>query len=101
VDDIQDQDLIRAIRRRLLAEIEKAGQGAPVDRIVNNVYGSPGTHGGNDAGGIFGALGNAAPSENDPFEYYVDIARRNVTDPETDKVIGWDKNVKRYTKKKA
>ena len=93
-----DEDLIRAIRRRLLAEIEKQDSG--MDRIVNNVYGGPGMAGKEPSGGgVFDQL-QGQDGGDDPFQYYVDIARRNVTDPENpDKVIGWDKSVKRYKKK--
>lgn len=96
-DPLSDQALVRAARKRLLAEIErKEAQSA----IVNNVYGS--------GGGVSERLGinDLAPpaaGEDDPYGYYVDIIRRDLADkdPDTGKPVGWEKKVHRYAKKKA
>lgn len=106
--DLTDEALIRAIRKRLLEEISSPKE---VDRIINNVYGA-GPSAGQPTSGVMGQLGNTGdvPEGEDPFDYFVDIAKRNVSedeiDPETGEVIGqkpigWDKNVHRYRKKKT
>lgn len=95
-EDLTDEALLKAVRRRLLAEMEKGD----AERIVNNVYNTPGGGHGDKGGGIFDQLANSGGE--DPLEYYVDIERRNVADPENpEKSLGWDKRVRRYAKKKA
>ncbi len=46
-------------------------------------------------GGVMEALGNGGDMSDDEFDYWVDIARRDVMD-KNGEVIGWDKNVHRH-----
>lgn len=99
--ELSDAALIRAARRRLLGELG-GGQPSAAQHVINNVYGG---------GGLMDRLGAVPPGggeaggggADDPYDYFVDINRRNVTDPESGDVVGWDKNVHRYRheKKKA
>lgn len=111
--NITDDDLVRAIRARMLEDIKKK---ADAERIVNNVYGGPIV-----GGGIAEQMG---PQPGDPVgspadrDYFVDIMRQDyepgdeamVIDPATGQQIpqklargGWSKRVHRFSspKKKA
>lgn len=91
-EDINDESLLRAIRKRLLDEISS---GRSAERIVNNVYGSSPT-------GLVDRLNESymGQSGEDPYEYFVDIDREDKIDPETGEKIGWAKKVRRYRDKK-
>lgn len=89
MDDITDQALLAAIRKRLLDEIS-GGRNTGTERIVNNVYGSM------PAGGLTERLYQGDMGGEDPYEYFVDIDREDVRDPETGEKIGWKKRVRRY-----
>lgn len=89
---LDDAELIRALRRRMLSELQG---GSDVTPVVNNVYG----------GGVSGAMGQAMqgdPENRDDYDYFVDIARRDLPElnPDTGKPVGWEKNVHRYRSKK-
>lgn len=90
------QQMNAAIRRRLLAEIERGNQGGG-QSIVNNVYGGGGAQGGEIGGGIREAMAE----DIDPAlrDYYVDIEREDLPgiNPATGKPVGWRKKVKRYS----
>lgn len=102
--DITDQALIQAARRRLLEEI---GQRKEVEKIVNNVYG------GGVGGGLTDKMGQEGGGGGSPedMDYFVDILRQNyepgqeadTIDPETGMPIkqkmgsgGWSKRVHRF-----
>ncbi len=97
-DDIDDAALIRAARQRILAELGRKGASAgQSQRIINNVYGGAGGGGGGSSGGgLMERLGGSpsGSSEEDPFDYLVDIERKNT--PE-----GWTKKVHRYREPKG
>lgn len=103
-DDINDEMLVRAMRKRLLDEISRRGE---AEKIVNNVYGGP------VGGGVMDQMG--AESPDDDQSYFVDILRENyepgdsaqVTDPETGEKVsrvlpkgGWGKYVHRFSQPK-
>lgn len=89
---VNDQMLLDAIRQRIMRQISSQQSISP---ITNNIYGT-------------GPSGRQGVSENmaqpqqesgggDPYEYMVDINRRDIFDPEDpERKIGWDKNVRRY-----
>lgn len=85
--DSYTRDLQGAIKRRLLRELEKESAGSS---IVNNLYGGGSSE--KQSGGIQDSM----LSGQDPFDYYVDIARKS--DPEDPK--GWSKTVHRHRGKK-
>ena len=89
-----DQAIIAAVRRRLLQEIENKGQ---TSSIINNVYGT-----GRDPEAGAGDVRGMMLGGEDPFDYMVDIERRDLPDinPETGKPMGWTKKVRRYREKK-
>lgn len=106
--DINDEMLIRAMRKRLLDDISRRGE---AERVVNNIYG-----GGVGGGGVSDQMGAEMPDEDQ--SYFVDILRENydpgdsatVIDPETGEKVsrqlprgGWGKYVHRFSqpKKKA
>jgi len=101
---ISDDYLIQAARRRLARMLEQ--EGGDASAIVNNVYGgSPGGGGGGGGGGLGGmieAMGGGGGE--DPFDYFVDINRRDVEEPAgldengqpIMKKVGWDKRVHRF-----
>jgi hypothetical protein len=97
---ISDDYLIQAARRRLLRQLEQEGGGAA--SIVNNVYGGPLGGGGGGMGGMMEAMGGGGGE--DPFDYFVDINRRDVEEPAgldengqpIMKKVGWDKRVHRF-----
>lgn len=91
-DEIGDDALLAAIRKRLLDEIS-GGRRSDAERIVNNVYGSM------PSGGITERLYQgdiASGGDEDPYQYMVDIDREDTIDPETGKKTGWKKRVRRY-----
>lgn len=104
MEDITDQALLAAVRKRLMDEIA-GGRSSEAERIVNNVYGAM------PAGGLTERLYQGEMGGEDPYEYLVDIDREDVRDPETGEKTGWKKRVRRYrerlgggedpTKKKA
>ncbi len=91
-DDFSDEAMLAAIRKRLMDEIARKGQG---EKIVNNVYG----------GSPYGLVerlgrdaaegGGAGAGEPDPYEYMVDIDREDVMNDKGEKT-GWRKKVRRY-----
>lgn len=104
-DPLGDAALIKAARKRLLAELDpelrKAESSANRASVVNNVYG--GGHG-SGGGGLMDQLGGAAQggSGEDPFDYFVNIQRKDLPDvnPVTGKPAGWEKTVHRYRQEK-
>ena len=97
MDDVNDQMLIAAMRRKIMREIEREQGGATP--IVNNVYGG-------HLGGIAGQQPAQGADMGDDYDYLVDIARENVepgdidpSDPEGQRKFqrdGWFKRVHRY-----
>ncbi len=112
-------DYKRAIRKRLLDEARatRGGRGhkgggdeEAMARIVNNVYGGSGGagFGGHSGGGVMDRLGGGngggdAPDGEDPFDYLVNITRKDLPDinPATGKPEGWSKTVHRYREPKG
>ncbi len=94
--NLDDAVLVKAMRQRVLDEIQRRGA---EHHITNNVYGSghSGGQGVQAALGGEGGQGSADPRSDD--EYFVDILRQNL-DPEDPKK-GWEKKVHRYVKKKV
>lgn len=110
-DDLSDQSLIKAVRRRLLEELQRKEQ----EKIVNNIYGGQVVP---EKSGIMENMagqdgGDITPEDRD---YFVDILRQNydpgdeaqVIDPTTGQPVtqkldrgGWQKRVHRFTKKKV
>ena len=106
--EITDEDLVRAIRSRILEDIKKK---ADAERIVNNVYGGP------IAGGAISeqmGAGQPGGAGGDPADrdYFVDIMRQDydpgdevmVIDPTTGERVpqqlargGWSKRVHRFS----
>lgn len=97
MDRISDDMLLQAIRQRILDQIEARQQMAP---IINNVYGSGPSGGMQGVADLMNKPGDQPEAEEvgpDPYEYRVDIQRRNVYDPDDpEKMIGWNKSVNRY-----
>lgn len=99
-----DGEILRIAKERLLRELdERNGHHA----VVNNVYGGHGGGGGsggnsNSSSGGSGSGGSIQEkmSEIDPgdYDYNVDIERRPFY--HGDKIVGWNKKVKRYREKK-
>lgn len=81
-----DKTIEQAIRARILAEIERRSEAS---QVVNNVY-----SGGPSGGSVQERMGSSAPDGEDPFDYFVDIQRREVRDKDGN-VIGWNKGVHR------
>ncbi len=96
--DTSDQALIAAIRRRLLQEIEREQAGGA--SVVNNVYGggAPIVPSEAPSQGLMGQMGGQAGATEDPYDYFVDIVRKDLPEinPETGKPIGWEKSVRRH-----
>lgn len=92
--EITDAILVQAMRKRLLEEISSGRSPVEAARIVNNIYGgSPsGQNGVVEAMAAQGGL----PGSEDPFDYFVDINREDVIDPQTGEKKGWSKKVHRY-----
>lgn len=101
-EQVTDDMLLAAIRQRILDEINRKEQQA---QIINQIYGGKGGESPQgQAGGVMGALGNASGMSPEDYNYYVDISRQDVFDPQDpSRRIGWDKKVHRYKepKKKA
>lgn len=91
-DQITEDMLLNAIRKRQLADIERRDS----ERIVNNIYG-----GGIGAGGVSGQMGGGGGGEfQDPADrdYFVDIVREDLPEinPDTGRPRGWKKRVHRF-----
>lgn len=86
-DQLSDEALIKAARKRILRELE-AQQAAGV---INNVYGG--------SQGLTERMNGAPADDQSLRDFFVDIERRDLPerDPETGKPIGWTKKVKRYS----
>jgi hypothetical protein len=104
-DEVSDDMLAAAARRAVLRRLEREGGDAA--SIINNVYGSQAAGGGAPAPGLFEALSGEAgggQGGEDPFDYFVDIERRDLEEPSglddegrpVMKKIGWTKNVHRH-----
>jgi hypothetical protein len=95
-DPTSDSALLKAVRKRLLNEISAKQAASSV--INNNVYGGSAHAGGSDVGGLLGSMGGApAAAGEDPFDYLVDIERKDLPiNPETGKPEGWRKSVRRH-----
>ncbi len=96
-DPLSDAALLKAVRRRLLDEV--SARQAASSTINNNVYGGSAHAGGaSDVGGLMGALGGGTggAAGEDPFDYMVDIERRNMPADESGKSPGWTKHVRRH-----
>ena len=107
---ITDDDLLQAIRKRLLEEImaERQSQNVIQNIIGRGLPSSPSSPSGQSgAGGVFQEMGYR-PTPDD-FEYGVDIERRDVYGPDPNWIpepgseekaplikTGWEKFVKRY-----
>ncbi len=95
-DPLDDKALVKAARRRLLAEI--GGSKKDAASIINNVYGN--------GGGVMdhlggGAMHGSSSIADDPMEYFVNVTRRDLEkDPATGKPVGWEKQVHRYRRPK-
>ena len=102
--EISDQALIQAMRKRILDEIARRSD---AEKIVNNVYG--GSIGGS---GVMDRLGGADQASPDDNSYFVDILRQNyepgdeaeMVDPNTGMPVkkplphgGWAKRVHRFS----
>jgi hypothetical protein len=87
MEDFQSQ-IEQAIRARILEEIKADRQA----QIINNVYG-----GGAQSPQSGGSSVREAMAQFDPkdYNYFVDITREDVLNPEGEK-MGWKKRVKRY-----
>ena len=83
-----ERELDRAIKARILQEIEAKQERA---QIVNNLYGGGGAPEPRDGGGLQDRF---SPAGEDPFDYFVDIERVPI-DPK-DPAQGWKKKVRRY-----
>ena len=106
-NSISDMDLVAAIRRRMLEDIQAKKD---AEKIVNNIYGGP------VGGGVMDQLGGpASPSPEGDRDYFVDILRQDyepgdeamVIDPETGQPVpkkldrgGWQKRVHRFSSPK-
>ncbi len=91
---IDDNALVQAVRKRLLRELE-AQQEARISNTINNNQGG-GSHGG---GGLMEAMNGGGPE--DPYEYLVDIEKRDIPGEEGGKPLGWTKKVHRHREKKG
>lgn len=98
--EINDNLLVSAMRKRILDEINKREQ-AHQASVTNNVYGGSGEGSHHKMSGVGDQLGQAHEGE-DPYDYFVDITRKDLPDinPHTGKPAGWEKSVHRHRKKK-
>lgn len=82
-DEDEIDELRAAIKARILAEVAGRSQA----QVVNNMYAAGGAR--------EGGLQDRFDPVEDPFDYKVDIERRQVVDSQG-LPIGWDKKVHRY-----
>lgn len=94
-DPVSDNALIRAARKRILAELE--AKQAAQQSVINN-YGG----GGQVGGGLMERMNGAQGEDPGLYDYLVDIERRDLPekDPDTGKPIGWTKKVHRHREEK-
>jgi hypothetical protein len=101
-DPLSDTALLRAVRQRLLEQVQAKHE---AQALTNNIYNSPATGGHAGAGGVMGELGGGGGGVSpgggngeDPWDYMVDITRRDLPDinPHTGKPAGWEKTVRRH-----
>jgi hypothetical protein len=92
-EQIDDEVLLQAIRKRLRDEISQGGRAS---QITNNVYG-----GGVAGGGVRDQMGGESGGE-DPRDYFVDIMREDLPEinEATGKPKGWKKTVHRFSTSK-
>lgn len=73
-EDINDQVLAHALKRRMMRDLEERGMGGAT-QITNNNIGSGGG-GGGGGGGMMG--GGEMPEDPRDMQYFVDIVRENL-----------------------
>lgn len=97
MDDVNDDILLKAMRKRILDEINRREQAS--GSVINNVYGGGGSH--MPLRGVSDQLGSS-PEGEDPYDYFVDITRRDLDEvnPATGKPAGWKKSVHRHRQPK-
>ena len=90
-DPYDDSALIRAARKRILAELEAKQSGG----VVNNVYGG--------SGGLTERMNGAEHEDPSLRDYFVDITREDLPEinEHTGKPRGWKKSVHRHTSLKG
>ncbi len=96
VDALDDAALIRAARKRILAEFEAKSGGGGMSSTINN-------YGGGSGGGLMERMnGGGGGDDADLRDYLVDIERRDLPEmnPHTNKPVGWTKRVHRFTQEK-
>ncbi len=93
-DPYDDSALIKAARKRILAELEAKGGAAG---ITNNVYG------GGSGGGLMERMNGAEGEDPSLRDYFVDISREDMPEinEKTGKPKGWNKKVHRHTSLKG
>lgn len=94
-DGVDDQALIKAARKRILAELEAKQAVSGGNTVNNNNYAG--------GGGLMERMnGGGAGDDGDLRDYLVDITREDLPglNELTGKPPGWKKTVHRYTKEK-
>ncbi len=95
-ESLDDQALIKAARKRILAELEAKQSVGGGNTVNNNNYAGGG-------GGLMERMnGGGGGDEGDLRDYLVDITREDLPglNELTGKPPGWKKTVHRYTKEK-
>ncbi len=85
---IGDDELVQAVRQRLLRELAEKQEAHQISNVINNHGG--GSHGGGLMEAMHGGGGE------DPMEYLVDIEKHDIPGPEGGKPVGWKKSVHRH-----
>lgn len=108
MDDINDEMLLREVRRSLMRKIQKESEGGGAASVINNVYGGGLSSGGGNMRGVMDAMASGGGSDggqhgmepdDGAYDYFVDINKKdNISD--SGEKLGWDKSVHRYRKKK-
>ena len=86
-----DGVLLEALRQRMKRQLEKEDDKA-MSNIINN-YAGGGSNSAPSGSGVMSQLGGV--SDDDAYDYYVNIDKNDKRDKKTGKTIGWTKKVTR------
>ena len=92
--EVGDDQLIQAVRKRLLRDIAEKHEAQHISNVINN-------HQGGGHGGLMEAMNGGQHEDPALFDYMVDIEKHDIPGAEGGKPVGWKKSVHRHRSPKG